>query len=44
MVVALGKKLNYADYGAYQKRCCATRIPRAECGETVYVKEVDGLS
>lgn len=32
ITVELGKKLKYADYGAYQKRC-----------ETVYVKEVDGL-
>jgi len=30
--VELGKKLKYADYGLYQKRC-----------ETVYVKEVCGL-
>jgi len=32
ITVELGKKLEYADYGAYQKRC-----------EIVYVKEVDGL-
>ena len=32
ITVELGKKLEYADYGKYRKRC-----------ETVYVKEVDGL-
>lgn len=32
ITVELGKKLEYADYGKYQKRC-----------ETVCVKEVDGL-
>jgi len=33
ITVELGKKLEYANYGAYQKRC-----------ETVYVREVDGLN
>lgn len=32
IAVELGKKLEYADYGAYQKRC-----------EKVYVKELNSL-
>jgi len=40
ITVELGKKLKYADYGAYQKRCRATRSSRAKCGETVYVKDL----
>lgn len=32
IAVVIGKRLEYANYGTYQKRC-----------ETVYVKEVDRL-